>query len=220
MRNLVVLTAGLSNPSSTRNLSDQLANATVAAITARGESVHVTTIELRDLAVDMAQAMTSAGGVTTPALVDAQQAIAAADGIVAVTPVFTASYSGLFKMFFDLLDTQVLDGKPTLIGATAGTARHSLVLDHAIRPLLGYLRAAIVPTGVFAATEDFGGEHAQQLSDRIRRSAQELATLMLAQHATVGGLAPAMGATPPAAPPADAAETLTEFEQLLLQHGG
>ena len=79
-----------------------------------------------------------------------------ADGLVVVTPVFAASYSGLFKTFFDVLDKDALDGKPVLIAATAGTARHSLVLDHALRPLFAYLHAVVVPTGVFAATDDFG----------------------------------------------------------------
>lgn len=217
MHNLVVLSAGLSNPSSTRNLSDQLSNATATAITARGESVHVETIELRDLAIDMAEAMVSAGGVTTPALSKAQHAITNADGIIAVTPVFTASYSGLFKMFFDLLDTRALDGTPTLIAATAGTARHSLVLDHAIRPLLGYLRAAMVPTGVFAATEDFGGAKAAELTHRIQRSAQELATLMLAKNATVAGLA--QGAPTTKHNDNDVSD-LTPFEELLRNHEG
>ena len=90
---------------------------------------------------------------------------------------FAASYSGLFKMFFDVLDTDALAGKPVLIAATAGTARHSLVLDHALRPLFAYLRAVVVPTGVFAATEDFGGPGSDELTDRITRAASELAAL-------------------------------------------
>ena len=218
MPRLVVISAGLSTPSSTRNLSDQLAGATATAITARGEQVETTTIELRDLAVDMAQAMVSAGGVVTPALAAAQEAVTSADGLILVTPVFTAGYSGLFKMFFDLRDTQAIDGTPTLIGATAGTARHSLVLDHAIRPLLGYLRAAVVPTGVFAATEDFGGSHAQELTDRVKRAAAELATLMLASENTVAGLA--QGVPTRAHATATDVQATPSFEDLLRGHEG
>ena len=214
MPRLVVISAGLSTPSSTRNLSDQLAGATATAITARGEQVETTTIELRDLAVDMAQAMVSAGGVVTPALAAAQEAVTSADGLILVTPVFTAGYSGLFKMFFDLLDTQAIDGTPTLIGATAGTARHSLVLDHAIR----YLRAAVVPTGVFAATEDFGGSHAQELTDRVKRAAAELATLMLASENTVAGLA--QGVPTRAHATATDVQATPSFEDLLRGHEG
>ena len=82
--------------------------------------------------------------------------MAEADAVIAVTPVFSAVYSGLFKMFFDVLEDGTLEGKPVLIAATAGTARHSLVLDFAMRPLFAYLRADVVPTGVFAASSDFG----------------------------------------------------------------
>ena len=164
-RSLVVVAAGVSEPSSTRLLADQLADATRAAVSARGEAVDITVIEVRELARDLATVMTS--GVPTPALTAAKDAIAAADGLIAVSPVFTASYSGLFKMFFDALDTDALTGVPVLVAATAGTARHSLVLDHALRPLFSYLRAQILPTGVFAATEDFGSS---ELASRISRA--------------------------------------------------
>ena len=87
-----------------------------------------------------------------------------------VTPVFAASYSGLFKMFFDVLEPGPLAGTPVLLAATAGTARHSLVLDHALRPLFSHLRAVVVPTGVFAASEDFGAPtRASSTSGSTRR---------------------------------------------------
>ena len=88
---------------------------------------------------------------------------------------FSASYSGLFKTFVDVLEPGILDGKPVLIAATGGTARHSLVLDHALRPLFSYLHAVVVPTGVFAASEDFGSTDEGHLDKRIRRAAGELA---------------------------------------------
>ena len=157
-RSVVVITAGLSSPSSTRLLSDQLADATRAAVGGRGESVDVEFVELRELAVEMAQTMVS-GNRPTPGLESVQAKVVAADGLIAVTPVFTASYSGLFKTFVDLLDKDALIGKPVLIAATAGTPRHSLVLEHAMRPLFAYLRAVVVPTAVFAATEDLSLIH-------------------------------------------------------------
>jgi FMN reductase len=97
-----------------------------------------------------------------------------------VTPVFNASYSGLFKTFFDVLDKDALTGKPTLVAATAGTPRHSLVLEHALRPLFSYLHAVVVPTGVFAATEDFGSTTAGALQQRVERAASELVALLTA----------------------------------------
>jgi FMN reductase len=93
--------------------------------------------------------------------------------------VFSASYSGLFKMFFDVLGPDLLRGKPVLLAATAGTARHSLVLEHAVRPLFSYLRAITVPTAVFAATEDFGGARSAEFSERIATAATELADLVV-----------------------------------------
>ncbi|MTK30792.1 oxidoreductase [Nocardia seriolae] len=181
-RKLVVLTAGLSQPSSTRLLADQLAAAVTAGVGGRGESLEVEVIELRELASDLATTMTT--GLPTPAVAAARQRVSDADGIIAVTPVFTASYSGLFKMFVDILDTDALNGMPVLIAATAGTARHSMVLDFAMRPLFAYLRAVVVPTGVFAATEDFGSTG---LTERVHRAAAELAQLMVAEATGVQG---------------------------------
>ncbi|MET3792386.1 FMN reductase [Aquamicrobium terrae] len=186
-RRILVLSAGLSQPSSTRLLADRIAQAVAAQIGGRGESAEIEVVELKDLAVDLATAM-SAGGISTPKLARVKETISAADGIIAVTPVFTASYSGLFKMFFDVLDTEALNGMPVIIAATAGTARHSLVLDHALRPLFTYLRAVVVPTGVFAATEDFGdGEAGASLAGRIRRAASEFAALAVAEQTGVDG---------------------------------
>ncbi|GGS12535.1 hypothetical protein GCM10010269_59750 [Streptomyces humidus] len=165
---LVVVSAGLSVPSSTRLLADRLAR----AVQGRA-SVDVQVVELRDLAVEIAHQLTN--GFPGGKLAAAQEAVTGADGLVVVTPVFSASYSGLFKSFFDVLDQEALAGKPVLIAATGGSARHSLVLEHALRPLFSYLRAVVVPTAVYAASEDWG---AQGLPERIERAAGELAALM------------------------------------------
>ncbi|MEE2034884.1 CE1759 family FMN reductase [Rhodococcus chondri] len=188
-RTVVVVTAGLSQPSTTRLIADRIAASTAAAISARGEAAEIVVLELRELAVDLATTTTTA--MPTPAITRAREQISGADALIAVTPVFTASYSGLFKMFFDSLDPDALNAMPTIIAATAGTPRHSLVLDHAVRPLLTYLRAVVVPTGVFAATEDFGGDEAgAALGQRIRRAAEELAALVVAERSGVEGFVP------------------------------
>ena len=178
-RRIVVLTAGLSQPSSTRLLADRLADAVVTQVSARGEAATVEVVELRELAHDLATTMTT-GGMPTPAVAAARELVSGADALIAVTPVFAASYSGLFKMFVDVLDPEAVAGTPVLVAATAGTARHQLVLDHALRPLFAYLRAAVVPTGVFAATDDFGGAGASGLGERITRAAGELAAAVVA----------------------------------------
>ena len=175
-RTVAVVTAGLSQPSSTRLLADRLADAVRARLAEQGEDALVEVVDLRTLAHALADNLLT--GFPSGELEAAVRTVAEADALVAVTPVFTASYSGLFKTFFDVLDKDALTGKPTLIAATAGTARHSLVLDHALRPLFSYLHAVVVPTGVFAATEDFGSTAAGQLQQRVERAAAELSALV------------------------------------------
>ncbi|MET9121961.1 CE1759 family FMN reductase [Streptomyces sp. NPDC004528] len=181
---LVVVSAGLSVPSSTRLLADRLAAAAV-----EGTAARVEVVELRDLAVEIAHHFTN--GFPGRALGSALDAVTTADGLIVVTPVFSASYSGLFKSFFDVLDMDALVGKPVLIAATGGSARHSLVLEHALRPLFAHLRAVVVPTGVYAASEDWGAEG---LADRIDRAAAELRSLMTALTAAAGTATEAAGA--------------------------
>lgn len=217
MRTLTVISAGLSNPSTTRSVADQISAAVTTAVTARGESLEVNVVEVKNLAVDLAHAMTT-GGISSAALDRAKQQVSDADGIVVVTPVFKASYTGLLKMFFDVLDTEALNAMPTIIAATAGTARHSLVLDHALRPLLTYMRAVVVPTGIFAATDDFGTEDGASLSARISHAAGELAALVVAESGSVGGLAGPT--TRPRKTGTDPAEDFTPFSQLLDGYDG
>ncbi|MDV5146842.1 FMN reductase [Streptomyces sp. SBC-4] len=173
---LVAVSAGLSTPSSTRLLADRLLRATRYRLAEQEYAVDVQVVELRDLAVDIAKNLVT--GFPSEKLQEAVDAVTGADGVVAVTPVFTASYSGLFKSFFDLIAPAALTGTPVLIGATGGTARHSLVLDHALRPLFAYLRALVVPTAVYAASEDWGtggDEYTEGLPSRITRAGNELA---------------------------------------------
>lgn len=217
MRTLTVISAGLSNPSTTRSVADQISAAVNTSVTARGESLDINVVEVKNLAVDLAHAMTT-GGISSEALDQAKQQVSDADGIVVVTPVFKASYTGLLKMFFDVLDTEALNAMPTLIAATAGTARHSLVLDHALRPLLTYMRAVVVPTGIFAATDDFGNEDGASLSARIARAAGELAALVVAESGSVGGLAGPTTRTRKTG--TDPAENFTPFAQLLDGYDG
>jgi FMN reductase len=136
--------------------------------------VSVRVVELRELAVDIANHLVT--GFPPPALGDALRAVTEADGLIAATPIFTASYSGLFKSFFDLVDAEALTGKPVLVAATGGTARHSLALEHAMRPMFAYLHAVVAPTAVYAASEDWASG---ELATRIDRAAGELADLML-----------------------------------------
>jgi FMN reductase len=183
-RTLAVVSAGLSTPSSTRLLADRLTAATTAALRERGDDVTVEVVELREHARDLADHLLT--GFPDTALRGALETVSGADAVIAVTPIFSASCSGLFKTFVDVLDRDALTGTPVLLAATAGTARHSLALEHALRPLFSYLRAVTVPTAVFAASEDWAGGDGstRALSERIDRAAGELADLVAGRRAT------------------------------------
>ncbi len=193
---IVVISAGLGQPSASRLLGGRLAGATVGALRVRDASVpEVRHVELRELAADLANQLVT--GIASPALGEVADAVRAAEAIIAVTPVFNASYSGLFKLFFDLLDEGALAGKRLLMAATGGTPRHSLAIDQTMLPLFFYLKASVAPTAVFAATDDWGADSG--LSARIERAGADLAALVHQR---------------PAPPPADP-WALPDFETLL-----
>ena len=175
-RSLVVVSAGLGQPSSTRLLADRLTAAVERHLGDAGIAPQVEVIELRDHAQDLTNHLLT--GFPSPSLQAAIDAVVGADGLIAVSPIFSGSYSGLFKLFFDVVERDGLAGMPTLIAATGGSARHSLALDHALRPLFAYLNAATVATSVFAAAEDWGSAGVAvdgSLVERIDRAAVELA---------------------------------------------
>jgi FMN reductase len=178
-RALVVVSAGLGQPSSTRLLADRLTAAVERHLRDAGVEPAVQVIELRDHAQDLTNHLLT--GFPSPKLQAAIDAVVGADGLIAVSPIFSASFSGLFKLFFDVVERDGLAGTPTLIAATGGTARHSLALEHALRPLFAYLDAATVATSVFAAAEDWGtaGVAADgSLVERIDRATGDLASAM------------------------------------------
>ncbi|WP_328907525.1 FMN reductase [Streptomyces sp. NBC_00234] len=88
---------------------------------------------------------------------EALRAVEEADLVIAATPVFRGSYTGLFKHFFDLVDQYGLAAKPVLLAATGGTERHALVIEHAMRPLFGFLQAWTAPAGIYLGSGDFDG---------------------------------------------------------------
>jgi len=183
-RRIAVVSAGLSNPSSTRMLADRLAAETVKALAAHDIDANVDVIELRDYAHDITNNLLT--GFAPPALETAINTVVSADALIAVTPIFSTSYNGLFKSFIDVLDPDALTGKPVLIGANAGTARHSLAIDYAIRPLFAYLHAEAVSTGVFAASSDWGGagDDVAPLAKRVEKGARELADAIARRETT------------------------------------
>ena len=170
---LVVVSAGTSDPSATRMLADQIAQRVTDLASRRGNEITIRVIDLRELATEITTAMVSR--LVGPKLQNAIAALAEADGIVASTPVYAAGASGLFTSFFQVLDSDLLIAKPVVPAATAGTARHALVVDEQLRSLFAYLRTTAVPTSLFAAPEDWSDP---ALAKRIDRAALELLLLM------------------------------------------
>lgn len=177
MSAIVIIHAGMSEESSTAKLARDIRDALVAGATEG--TVSIEEVALRPLAHDIVDHVLT--GFAPPRLEEALSVVGRADGIVALTPTYQASYSGLFKSFFDILDTDALRGTPVLLGATGGTPRHSLVTEVAMRPLFIYAHADPVPTAIYAATEDWGAHAADSdgtggtsLVRRIARGADEL----------------------------------------------
>jgi FMN reductase len=170
---VVVVSAGTSDPSSTRLLADRAAQRVAALAAGHGNTVTTSVIDLREIAADITTALTSQ--LIAPRLQQAIDALGAADGVIAATPVYKAAASGLFTSFFHVLDNDLLIAKPVLLAATAGTARHALVADESMRPLFAFLRTLTAPTSLFAAPEDWSDP---ALATRIDRAALELVLLM------------------------------------------
>ena len=174
---LLVISAGLSTPSSTRRLADDLSSAVSSRLHAVGDEVDIDVVEVRDQAHAALSALLT--GVVGPELLRAQRLIQDADAIIVSTPVFKGSYSGMFKVFIDALDPRVFAGKAVLLSATGGSDRHALVVDQELRPLFGFLQALTVPTAVFATASDCTPELVPdlELRARIERAADELTAL-------------------------------------------
>lgn len=200
---IAVISAGITQPSSTRLLADRLAEATMRGLGAAGgpgTDVEVEVVDVRDVAHDLTNNVLT--GFASPELQQRLDAIIGADAVIVATPIYSASYSGLFKMIVDVLPKDSLRGKPVLLGATGGTARHSLAIDHALRPLFAYLGALVAPTAVFAASEDWGSVEAGRLGERIDRAGAAFARL-------VAGVAPERAVDP--------FEEVTPFAALLAE---
>jgi FMN reductase len=198
---IAVITAGLTQPSSTRLLADRLTEATVRSLAPREVVVEV--VEVRDIAHDLTNHVLT--GFASPELQVRLDAITEADAVIVATPVYAASYSGLFKLLVDVLPKDSVRDTPVLLGATGGTARHSLAIDHALRPLFSHLGALVAPTAVFAASEDWGSVEAGRLGDRIDRAGTAFADLVAGR---------------PARAKVDPFEQVTPFESLLADLAG
>lgn len=170
---VLAVATSLSEDSSTLKLSDRILAEAVSAGESTGVTVRTETINIRSLAsalTDMALT-----GFRSEALEEAYSRVAAADAIVTVTPVYKVAPVGLHTLFWQLIDERSLVGKAVLIAFTGGTPRHSQAGETALRPMLSYLKGIVVPTTVFAATDDWGSiEGGRSLTARVRQAGEEL----------------------------------------------
>lgn len=223
MFEIVTVATGLSEDSTTARLAARLAAATASALETTAPEVTVTEINLRTLAEEMVTMTVS--GLPSPALEDAFAAVQRADALITVTPIYKSQPVGLQTLFFQLIDDAALAGTPVLIGSTGGTARHSLAAETSLRPLLSYLKAIIVPTAVFAATDDWGADTSGMgerggLAERITAAGAELAGLVRALRPAAAGEEAGEEAGEKAAGPGLPELELAPGETEAQQHGG
>jgi FMN reductase len=152
----------------------------VAERLARGIVGEVTTIELAPLLGELGQ------GVFRPqigaAAQEALDTVEAADVLVVGSPAYRASYTGLFKLFFDHVGQYALVDKPIILTATGGSDRHALLVEHQMRPLFGFFQAHTLPLGIFAGEADFSDYQvtSEDLSSRIDLSIRRALPLIAA----------------------------------------
>jgi len=172
-RTLAVISAGTSDPSTTTMLAMRVADKAAALAAQSGTELRIRVIDLRALAGDITTALVSQH--VSPELQSASDILRDADALVVSTPVYKAGPSGLFTSFFQVLDNDLLIGTPVALAATAGSARHALVVDDQLRGLFAYLRTVTVPTSLFAAPDDWTSA---DFGKRIERAATELVALV------------------------------------------
>ena len=185
-RRIVGISGNLTRPSRTRTL--------VAEILRQIEARNVGHTELYDVAdagANLAAVVVRENATAASARV--LSAIESADALVVATPVYKASYTGLFKHLFDLIDPKLLVGRPVILAATGGSDRHALVIDHQLRPLFAFFRAHSVPCGVYATPVDFTavGELTDVAAQRAAPAVDQLVAVLagLATAQTTSALA-------------------------------
>lgn len=184
---ITALTASLSESSTSHRLAQRILDAaaelatetapeTAAADPQATAPLETETINLRGLAHQLVDSMLT--GVPSDELDEVYAKLRTSDTVVLAAPVYNAAPIGLLTMFLQLFPEAGLRGIPVLLASTGGTARHSLAMDHHIRPLIAYLKGLALPTTVFAATDDWGlPEEQTGMRRRIEAAVEELLEL-------------------------------------------
>jgi FMN reductase len=162
---VVAVSGSLTHPSRTTALVEAIVEAFGRVI-----PIEPHIITLNSLGPHLAGALTRS---KLPAVAEQElQRIESADLLVVATPVYRASFTGLFKHLFDFVDQYALVDTPVLLAATGGSERHALIIEHQLRPLFGFFQALALPVGVYAHDSDFTDHKIsnEQLTDRIEKA--------------------------------------------------
>jgi FMN reductase len=166
--NTVVINGSLHRPSRTRVLLEE-----VTQKISNDVALQTQFIDLVDLVPFIGTAL-SKDNMNTVAK-QALQRIELADFLIVGAPVFRGSVPGLFKHLFDLIDMDALTGKPVLLAATGGSARHGLVIDHQMRTLFGFFHALSLPAGIYATSAEI--QDGKIVSETLKERLELVASL-------------------------------------------
>ena len=161
--NIVAISGGLNAPSKTEALLQTLVERLAKAI-----PIQVHFIKFSEIAPLLGGAIYR--NQLPQQVQDDLAAVENADALIVGTPVYRASFTGLFKHFFDFVEQNALIDVPVLLAASGGSERHALVLEHQLRPLFSFFQAQTLPIGVYATDRDFSPEYTVQselLNERI-----------------------------------------------------
>lgn len=184
---VVAVCGSLQVPSKSRGLLDAIVDELGTKL-----EVEANVISLTDLAPTLAGVVSRSKA--DPQLEAALQEIEAAELLIVVSPVYRAAFSGLFKHLFDLVDQRALEGTPVLLAATGGSERHSLILEHHLRPLFSFFQAVTLPLGVYGVESEFVDYRvaSQALQDRVERTVERAVPLIRHLHPEVTDARPAV----------------------------
>lgn len=150
---VVVVSGGLFYPSKTHVLLEAMAAGLQQGQQKDRPVVNVQFVTLSELAPRLVNLVSRTA--LPLEVFHAIEAIETADFLVVGAPVYRASYPGLFKHLFDLVDYNALIDVPVLLAATGGSERHALVLEHQLRPLFSFFQSHTLPIGVYGTDGDF-----------------------------------------------------------------
>jgi FMN reductase len=177
---IVAITGNVRRPSKSRALAEAVAQAALERIDA-----DVAIYDMIDAGPGLGAAFTRAE--LSPEALAVVEAVEKADAVIAVSPVYKGSYTGLFKHLFDFVAPLALVNRAVVVGATGGGHRHGLVVEHQMRPLFGFFSALTIPTSVYASDHEFasGVPADPVVKERIDLAGAQLATLLLSRRHTV-----------------------------------